>query len=87
MTTLVPGRVVDEHGCPLAGVTVLVDGPVPLPDIAQLTGTDGTFTVVAPAPGRYRLGLRAPGRAPEDREFDVDEVPPEVLEIVMAGPA
>jgi hypothetical protein len=83
VAALVTGRVVDEQGHPLAGVAVLVDGPVPLPDVAQLTGADGAFTVTAPVPGRYRVGFRAAGRVPAAREIDVDDTSAGVLEIEL----
>jgi hypothetical protein len=62
--------VLNESGEPIAGASVaFVKGPVALPDIAQLTGPDGAFSLGAPAPGDYRLGVHAPGH--EGREQDV----------------
>lgn len=53
---LVHGRVLDAQGRGVAGARISwVDGPLPLPDIALLSGADGGFTLAAPLPGRYRL--------------------------------
>jgi protocatechuate 3,4-dioxygenase beta subunit len=57
---LIRGRVADEGGRPVAGAAIYVSAsPGPMPDIAQLTGDDGVFTLAAPAPGRYVIGARA----------------------------
>ena len=57
---LIRGRVVDDAGRPAAGAAVYVSAsPRPMPDVAQLTGEDGGFTLAAPAPGRYVIGARA----------------------------
>ena len=52
-------------------VVVIVTAPVDVPDIAALTGDDGTFVVAAPAPGRYRLGVRADGHGEHELVVDV----------------
>jgi hypothetical protein len=50
------GVVRDRTGAPVAEAVVsLAAGPVPLPDIAALTGPDGSFRVTAPMPGAYQL--------------------------------
>lgn len=73
---LIRGVVRDVGGAALAGAVVaFVDAPVDVPDIAAVTGGDGTFTVAAPAPGRYRLGVRAP-------EYDYREVELDVVDDV-----
>ena len=57
---LIRGHVADEGGGAVAGAAIYVSAsPRPMPDIAQLTGDDGTFTLAAPAPGRYVIGARA----------------------------
>ena len=61
MTTIL-GTVTGPSGEPVAEASVyFVEGPVPLPDIAQLTDDEGRFRLAAPVPGTYRLGARAPG--------------------------
>ncbi len=49
----------------------IVTAPVDVPDIAALTGDDGTFVVTAPAPGRYRLGVRADDHGEHELVVDV----------------
>ncbi len=52
---LIRGRVQDRAG-PVADAAVsFAGGPVDLPDIAALTGPDGTFALNAPAPGAYEV--------------------------------
>ena len=57
---MINGAVTDPYGHPVVGVTVLIaSSPVPVPDIAALTGEDGTFSIAVPAPGEYRLVVRS----------------------------
>ena len=54
------GQVLDAAGRPVAGaVLAWVAGPVPLPDIALLSGADGSFTITAPVAGRYLLACNS----------------------------
>lgn len=63
MTRLI-GTVKGSDGRPVAEAAVLfVAGPVALPEIAQLTGSAGRFSLTAPVPGTYRVMVNAPGRA------------------------
>lgn len=56
----ITGVVRDTSGTPVTGAHVLfTEGPRPLPDIAALTDAEGRFSLVAPAPGEYRLSCRA----------------------------
>lgn len=69
---IVAGRVIDVDGHPVGGASVLFTaGPVALPDIAQVTGDDGRFALVAPARGRYRVGVHAAGYAAGEGEVEV----------------
>lgn len=53
---LLQGRVLDAQGRGVAGARIAwVSGPVDLPDLALLSGADGSFTLAAPVPGRYSL--------------------------------
>ncbi|WP_077490387.1 carboxypeptidase-like regulatory domain-containing protein [Sinomonas mesophila] len=62
MPALLTGRVTDDGGAPLALASVaVVRAPVPMPDIAALTDADGRFTLTAPAPGEYEVGVSADG--------------------------
>ena len=57
---MINGAVTDPSGHPVVGATVLIaSSPVPVPDIAALTGEDGTFSIAVPAPGEYRLVVRS----------------------------
>lgn len=50
------GVVTDAADRPVAGARVaLAAGPVALPDIAALTGDDGSFSFGLPQPGRYEV--------------------------------
>jgi len=58
--TIIEGKVLDPEGHPVAEAAVyVVSAPAAMPDIAQITGGDGRFTVAAPIPGRYTLGARS----------------------------
>ena len=59
----ISGSVVDAQGAPVDGARVfLTAGPVPLPDIAAVTGPDGRFELTAPAPGDYTVACWEPGQ-------------------------
>lgn len=51
---VISGIVRDRAGKPVAEARVYVaESPEPMPDVAMLSGEDGTFRVGAPAPGTY----------------------------------
>jgi hypothetical protein len=53
---VITGTVTDGQGRPLAEVSVsLREAPVPVPDIAALTGPDGSFALGAPSAGHYTV--------------------------------
>ncbi|MGK5545294.1 carboxypeptidase-like regulatory domain-containing protein [Streptomyces sp. URMC 127] len=59
---VIRGTVRDAAGAPVAGARVaLTGGPVPVPDIAAVTGGDGRFALTAPAAGTYTLVCRGDG--------------------------
>ncbi len=61
---VIAGRVRGPDARPVAQARVyFLDGPAPFPDVAALTGEDGTFTLAAPAPGTYTIGCAAEGFA------------------------
>jgi hypothetical protein len=82
------GVVTDEHGHPVAEASVsLVDAPVPVPDIAALTGPDGRFTLAAPSPGRYTVAAVGPDGAAARAAVDVGVAgAPAQLRLVVGGP-
>lgn len=58
----VRGEVRGADGAPVAGARVsITDSPVPVPEIAAVTGPDGGFVLAAPAPGRYAFAAHADG--------------------------
>ena len=72
MASLISGKVHDPAGAPLSFARLyIVDGPVSVPDIAILSGSDGSFRLDVPAPGRYRLGCALDGYATRTVEVDV----------------
>ena len=57
---IIQGQVVDPEGHPVAEAAVyFVSAPVAMPDIAQLTDSDGKFTAHVGAPGQYTVGVRS----------------------------
>jgi hypothetical protein len=71
--TTVSGVVTDDAGRPLAEVAVAFAGaPVPVPEIAVLTGPDGRFVLAAPAAGTYTVAVNAPGHAGQTVELQVE---------------
>ncbi len=61
----IAGQVLDPDGRPAAQASVyFISGPVALPDIAMLTGADGSFSLTVPAEGAYQIGVNAEHCAP-----------------------
>jgi hypothetical protein len=53
---LVSGKVVDGQGRPVAGARVFFSrGPGTIPDVALVTGDDGSYTMAAPMDGQYEI--------------------------------
>ena len=58
--TIINGQVLDPHHRPEVEASVyIISAPISMPDIAQLTDEQGRFTLSAPVPGRYTLGVRS----------------------------
>ncbi len=75
--SVIRGTVRDPAGRALAGARLaFVDGPVPLPDLALLSGADGAFSLAAPAPGTYRIACHAEGFAPQTGSVTVGPAVP-----------
>lgn len=86
--TLLTGRVTGPGGRPLADAAIhFLEGPVPLPDVAQLTAEDGRFGLAAPAPGTYRLRVDAPGFGARTVTVDVRDEPEIVRDILLEDPS
>lgn len=61
---LIAGVVRDEAGAPVEAARVyFTDAPAPTPDVAALTGRDGSFSLAAPVAGTYTLECSAEGFA------------------------
>ncbi|KUG57221.1 hypothetical protein AVL62_15455 [Serinicoccus chungangensis] len=83
MTARVRGVVLDADGGPVPGARVALEaGPVPLPDVALLTGADGTFALDLPTPGEYVVAAhgddasaRARLTAPSEHVLELRLVP------------
>lgn len=59
---LCEGSVVDAEGAPVAEALVSVEwGTAPTPEIALLTGNDGSFRIALPVGGTYVLRGISPG--------------------------
>ncbi|WP_010149385.1 carboxypeptidase-like regulatory domain-containing protein [Serinicoccus profundi] len=62
MTGRISGIVLDAAGGPVPGARVALEaGPVPLPDVALLTGDDGTFWLDVPQEGEYVVAAHGEG--------------------------
>jgi hypothetical protein len=63
--SVISGIVRDLKGRPVAQARVyFTAGPVPLPDIAALTDSAGSFSLSAPTAGSYTIECTADGFAP-----------------------
>ncbi|MFN3389669.1 MAG: carboxypeptidase regulatory-like domain-containing protein [Allosphingosinicella sp.] len=84
MTANVVGRVCAADGGPVAGAAVaVVSAPVPLPDIAQITGSDGGFDIEAPEVGTYVLAVHAPDGAVRQVSVEVGLADPPPVEVIL----
>lgn len=62
---LISGLVTDQSNEPIAMARIFFTaGPVPLPDVAALSGNDGRFRLSVTAPGLYTLRCVADGFSP-----------------------
>jgi hypothetical protein len=57
---IIAGTVLDATGKPVAQARVFfTSAPGPVPDIAAITGADGSFRLSAPRPGSYRIAAHS----------------------------
>jgi hypothetical protein len=71
---VIRGVVFSEEGEPASGVVVsLTSAPVPVPDIAALTGEAGDFMLSAPVTGEYVVTISYPDGRQERRTVEVTE--------------
>jgi carboxypeptidase family protein len=81
------GTVAGPDGARIAEASVyFLEGPVPLPDIAQLTDAEGGFQLTVPAQGLYRIGVRAPGFEPAEVTVEVRGEPEVAVEVRLTAP-
>ncbi|MGK8487404.1 carboxypeptidase-like regulatory domain-containing protein [Nocardia asiatica] len=72
MTPAVIRGVVDSPEGPVAFASVYFESaPAPTPDVAAITGEDGEFVLTGVGPGRYRIGVNAPGHDPQHVDIDL----------------
>ncbi|MFN8468462.1 MAG: carboxypeptidase-like regulatory domain-containing protein [Caldilineaceae bacterium] len=82
MAAVISGVVRGQNGQPVANARIgFANAPVPVPDIAALTDDHGTFTLFAPAPGKYVIGCYADGYAPANVAVDIVGSEPARIEI------
>ena len=64
-SAVISGIVRDPSGKPVTDARVyFAKGPMPLPDIAALTNSNGAFSLSAPSAGTYSIECNASGFAP-----------------------
>jgi Carboxypeptidase regulatory-like domain len=81
---IVSGHVIGTDGQAVAGANVMfAEGPVALPDIAQVTDTQGAFSLAAPVSGTYRLVVNAPEHRTWERAVRVGRKNETVVEVVL----
>ena len=69
---LISGTVVDEAGRAVGGARVyFASGPGSFPDMAGLTGEDGSFALAAPAAGTYVVEVQADGFVRETKSVQL----------------
>jgi hypothetical protein len=82
---IVAGVVHGSAGEPVPQARVFVArSPVPVPDIAALTDTEGRFTVSLPAAGVYELACAAEGYQPASATIELTGERESRLELRLA---
>lgn len=80
--TIIRGQVVDSQGRPVAeAAAYIVSAPVSMPDIAQLTDDQGQFTMSAPVPGHYTIGVRSDDWGLTQTDVEVSGEEPVAVEV------
>jgi Carboxypeptidase regulatory-like domain len=79
---LITGIVRDPGGKPVAGARIsFVQSPVPMPDVALVTGEDGRFTLGVPVKGPYELAVDTDGFQRATIRITIEKTSPVNVEI------
>jgi protocatechuate 3,4-dioxygenase beta subunit len=79
---IIQGQIVDPEGQPVAEAAVyFVSAPVNMPDIAQLTDSEGKFTVQVAQPGKYTLGVRSDNWGELQKDVEITDASPINIEV------
>jgi Carboxypeptidase regulatory-like domain len=73
MRPVISGTVTAPEGPVALARVLLEEAPAPVPDIAALTGEDGTFAMATVGPGRYVLMVYADGHRPGRADVTVHD--------------
>lgn len=73
MRAVITGIATGPEGPVALARVMIVESPAPTPDIAGLTGEDGSFTVGTVGPGRYVVAVYADGYRPAHAEVVVGQ--------------
>ena len=79
MRPVISGIATGPDGPVAFALIMIAASPVPTPDLAGLSGEDGTFTLGTNGPGRYVVAVHADGFVPARAEVTVG---PDELESV-----
>lgn len=83
---LVSGKVVDDEGRPVAGARVFFSSsPGATPDVALVTGDDGTFVMAAPTNGRYEITTFADEHGSATAPVDVQDDAAQPVELRVSS--
>jgi carboxypeptidase family protein len=84
---LISGTVVDEAGRAVGGARVyFASGPGTFPDMAGLTGEDGSFALAAPNAGTYAVQVHADGFAQATASVRLKAGEKRRIEVVLRRP-
>lgn len=61
MRAVITGVATGPDGPVALARVIIAESPAPMPDIAALTGEDGSFTIGTVGPGRYVVAVYADG--------------------------
>ncbi len=71
MRPVISGLATGPDGPVVFARVMIAEAPAPMPDLAGLSGEDGTFTLGTNGPGRYVVAVHADGFVPARAEVTV----------------